>query len=90
MMIMEVVTLMVRRTQEEGLLTTLRGCTSMQRISIFADDVALFVKPLKQDLVTVQLILNAFGGPSGLKVNNAKSSAIVIRGGEQEIGRAHV
>ena len=56
----------------------------MQRISIFADDVALFVKPLRQDLETVQLILNAFGEASGLKVNYAKSSAIVIRGEEQD------
>ena len=77
-MIMAVLTLLVRRAEEEGLLSTLSGCTSMQRISIFADDVALFFKPLRQDLETVQLILNAFGEASGLKVNYAKSSAIVI------------
>ena len=81
-MIMEVLTLLVRRAEEEGLLSTLSGSTSMQRISIFADDVALFVKPLRQDLETVQLILNAFGEASGLKVNYAKSCAIVIRGEE--------
>ena len=56
----------------------------MQHISIFVDDVARFVKALRQDLVTVQLILNAFGGALDLKVNYAKSYAIVIRGGEQD------
>jgi hypothetical protein len=77
---MEVLTLMVVRATEERLLSAISGCTLKQRISIYADDVALFVKTLVQDLVTVRKILEWFGEASGLLVNYNKSSAVVIRG----------
>jgi hypothetical protein len=42
--------------------------------------VALFLKPLAQELVTVKEILETFGEASGLQVNYAKTSAVLIRG----------
>jgi hypothetical protein len=77
---MEVLTLMVVRAAEERLLSTISGCTLKQRISIYADDIALFVKTSVQDLVTVRKILEWFGEAPGLLVNYNKSSAVVIRG----------
>jgi hypothetical protein len=62
------------------MLSGIRGCTPKQRISIYADDVALFIKPNVQDIVTVRQVLNMFGMSSGLQVNFSKSSAVVIRG----------
>jgi hypothetical protein len=53
-------------------------------LSIYADDVALFVKPSVCDLVTVKELLRCFGNASGLMVNYTKSSAIVIRGGVED------
>ncbi|KAE8781679.1 hypothetical protein D1007_45073 [Hordeum vulgare] len=56
----------------------------MQRLSIYANDVALFIRPSAQDMSFVRNALHIFGEASGLKVNYAKSSAILIRGDEQD------
>jgi mannosylglycoprotein endo-beta-mannosidase len=77
---MEALTLLVVRAAEDSLLSPLSGCTLKQRVSIYADDVALFLKPQVQDLVTTRKILEFFGEASGLRVNYDKSSAILIRG----------
>jgi hypothetical protein len=53
-------------------------------LSIYADDVVLFVKPILNDLVAVRHLLLAFGEASGLKVNYRKTAATIIRGGELE------
>jgi hypothetical protein len=42
---MEVVTLLVLRATELGLLDRIGNCTHTQRLSIYADDVVVFVKP---------------------------------------------
>jgi hypothetical protein len=67
---------------EYGLLAPISNCTTTQRISIYADDIVLFVKPEVQDLVTVRNILEVFGEASGLHVNYRKTSATLIRGSE--------
>ncbi|KAM0925606.1 hypothetical protein ACQ4PT_004084 [Festuca glaucescens] len=83
---MEVVTVLFRRAAEHGLLSPLGNCTQVQRLSIFVDDVVLFVKPTMHDLVTVRELLRVFGEVSGLRVNYTKTKATLIRGGvlEQE------
>jgi hypothetical protein len=48
------------------------------RVSIYADDVAMFIKPDPQELEAVQQILNTFGQASGLLTNLRKSSCIPI------------
>ncbi|KAM0872012.1 hypothetical protein ACQ4PT_039010 [Festuca glaucescens] len=80
---MEVVTLLICRAAEQGLLSGIGNCNNLQCLSIYADDVVLFVKPTVQDLVTVRETFCVFGRVSGLHVNYANTSAIVIRGGEQ-------
>jgi hypothetical protein len=80
---MEVVTLLICRAAEQGLLSGIGNCNNLQRLSIYADDVVLFAKPTVQDLVAVREIFRLFGRVSGLHVNYAKTSATVIRGGEQ-------
>jgi hypothetical protein len=42
---MEVTTLLINRVIEHGLLSPIGNCTATQRVSIYADDVVLFVKP---------------------------------------------
>lgn len=44
-----------------------------QRVSIFANDVAVFVKPDVEDLEVVKGILMGFGVASGLQTNMQKS-----------------
>ena len=84
---MEVITLLIRRVTEEGLLAPIGNATPTQRISIYADDVVLFVKPEVQDLVAVREALLLFGRASGLFINYNKTSATLIRAGQQDTER---
>jgi hypothetical protein len=77
---MEVLTAVVNRTVEEQLLQNLAGITPLQRISVFADDVVIFLKPDVSDLLAVKEILGIFGEASGLKINYRKTTANLIRG----------
>jgi hypothetical protein len=82
---MEVATLLIKRAVEYGLLAPIGNCTTTQRVSIYADDVVLFIKPEVQDLVTVRRILEVLGEASGLRVNYRKTSATLIRGSEHHV-----
>jgi hypothetical protein len=77
---LEVLTMCFVKAAEEGLLADLYGCALKQRVSIYADDVALFIRPEVQDIVTTREILRYFEEASGLSVNYRKSYAVVIRG----------
>jgi hypothetical protein len=79
---MEALTVLMNRAVGENLLSPLVGCSVMQRLLIYADDVVLFVRPSKVDLTAAKVILEVFGEASGLKVNYAKLSATVIRGSD--------
>jgi hypothetical protein len=46
--------------------------------------VALFVKPVVQDLVVARSIFEVFGQTSGLHVNYDRSEAVVIQGGVED------
>ena len=52
---------------------------SGQRLSLYADDVALFIKLVEEELQVSKEILNIFGSASGLQTNLHKSSIIPIR-----------
>ena len=56
-----------------------------KRLSIFADDVVLFVKPKPVDLDVCKCILELFGEAAGLKINMSKSTALAIRCSDEEI-----
>ena len=64
---------------EMGALTKLRGKSPHLRISMYADDAALFVAPLQDDIRTLANILNSFGEVTGLKTNFQKSTVIPIQ-----------
>lgn len=79
---------MVIKAQEMHVLSKILGCCPMQRLSLYADDVVLFIiRPLGSDLLFVKEALKFFGVASGLHVNFAKSSAILIRSeeGDEEL-----
>jgi hypothetical protein len=69
---MEVTTLLIKRAMEHGIFSPVGNCTVTQRVSIYADDVVLFLKPAVQDLVTIRVILKILGEASGLQVNYKK------------------
>lgn len=49
------------------------------RISLFADDVVLFIHPVAEDINVTLDILQLFGEASGLYNNNQKSNVYPIR-----------
>lgn len=51
----------------------------MFRCSLYADDVALFIKPSPQEIDTVKLVLNIFAKASGLHTNLNKTEIYPIR-----------
>jgi hypothetical protein len=85
---MEALTALITRAIQEQLLSPLVDCLALQRLSIYADDVVLFIRPTVSDLTAVRDLLAVFGRASGLHVNFHKSSATVIRGDEQDEARA--
>jgi hypothetical protein len=79
-MVMEVLTALIRLACSEQMLSPIPGVFPLQRLSVFADDAVLFVKPLPSDLLSVRYILDVFGHASGLRINYRKTSATMIRG----------
>jgi hypothetical protein len=49
--------------------------------SVYADDVAVFVAPFKEDIQNLEAILHIFGEVTGLFTNFQKSSVVPIRRG---------
>lgn len=67
------------KAEELGLLEPLSRRPLGQRVSLYADNVALFIKPLVADLSLAKEILSMFGEASGLKTNFQKSGIYPIR-----------
>lgn len=70
---------LIDKAVENNILSHLRGRISPVRASLYADDVALFINPVKEEMATLKSILSAFGDVTGLRVNFSKSSVIPIR-----------
>jgi hypothetical protein len=68
---MEALTKLVDKATELGVISSYSGISAIPRLSIYADDVALFIKPSIQDLASVRTMLEAFGEAScGLITKN--------------------
>jgi hypothetical protein len=81
---MEVFTAMVAKAVEQNLYQNLAGISPLQRVSIYADDVVMFLKLEPAELQATKVILKMFGEASGLKVNYRKTTATLIRGSAAE------
>jgi ketosteroid isomerase-like protein len=68
-----------------GILDNLKQFGIRHRVSLYADDVVVFVKPCQRELEAVLAILRCFGMASSLAVNYAKSVAIPIRCSQETI-----
>jgi hypothetical protein len=84
-LIMDVLSNLFLLAEDRGLLQNLQGANVRNKISIYADDVVLFVKPMVEELNCVKMILDCFGSASGLVCNMNKSRAIPIRCSEQVV-----
>ena len=66
-LVMDVLNSLFLKAEAEGLLSPL--LSTGQRLSLYADDVALFTRPTEEDLQLTKDILRCFGETSGLQIN---------------------
>ncbi|CAO2038521.1 unnamed protein product [Urochloa humidicola] len=82
-LVMDVLYYMVKKAVDEDLLQPLAR-RALHRVSLYADDVVLFLKPSTEDIGITLEILELFGNASGLKTNIQKSSVLPIQGDQQD------
>lgn len=85
---MEVLNALILRADTDGLLTPIGHSAITFRASFYADDMVIFIKPLRQDMLLLLAILDVFEKASGLKANRAKSRAISLNCAEQDFQMA--
>lgn len=62
-----------------GMLSPINHRAATLRFSLYADDAAIFVNPVKQEIAVISELLKVFGHASGLVVNISKSVVYPIR-----------
>jgi hypothetical protein len=83
---MEVLNHLLRWVEQQQLLTTLHSIVG-GRVSLYVDDLALFVTPNERDLQIVKASLAIFGLASGLFSNFDKSVATPLHCSDSDIAR---
>jgi hypothetical protein len=78
-LVMDLLGHMVSKAAEEGMLQPLARRVLQHQISLYADDVVLFLRPEVADIAITMDILHLFGVASGLKTNLQKSNVLPIR-----------
>jgi hypothetical protein len=73
-LVMDVLNLLITRATEAGLLQPLSSRPFKHRLSLYADDVVLFLRPATYDINTTTTILQLFKKAFGLHTNMTKSS----------------
>jgi hypothetical protein len=86
-LVMEVINHMVCWLDTEGLLGQLGTAGTVQRVSLYADDMVLFVSPSDRDLRVLKTTLEIFGLASGLFTNLDKSVATPLHCSEADVAR---
>jgi hypothetical protein len=76
---MDTLNALIVKAAESGLLQPLSSRSIQHQISLYADDVVLFVRPIASDLNFVSQNLDLFGDATGLKTNINKSSVAPIQ-----------
>ena len=82
---MEALNAIVSYACRANLLQSIASQQIKHRISFYADDVVLFLRPSSQDISTVVSFLDFFGHATGLQTNISKSSVTPIQCGEDEL-----
>jgi hypothetical protein len=78
--VMDMLNLLITKATEAGLFQPLSSRSIQHRISLYADDVVLFLRPAGANDIGLTLsILQLFGEASGLKTNIQKSSVTPIQ-----------
>jgi hypothetical protein len=62
-----------------GLFSSLHRCCDTFSVSLYVDDVVVFIKPRKQELKVIVEILKIFAGSTGLATNMTKTECFPIQ-----------
>ena len=68
-----------QRATDSGILSALSHRAARMRTSFYADDAAIFLNPIKEEVAAVFQLLDFFGQTSGLRINVNKCTAYPIR-----------
>jgi hypothetical protein len=79
------ITQLLEEATSAGLLQKLRGRGVILCTSLYADDAAVFVAPIKEDIQNLATILQSFGEVTGLCTNFSKSQVVPIRCGNIDL-----
>ena len=82
-LVMDILCAMVKKASEEGLLQPLATRALQQRISLYADDVVIFLHPAAEDIGVTLDILQLFGEASGLQTNVKKVQSFLYIAGRK-------
>ncbi|KAJ1280495.1 hypothetical protein BS78_04G236900 [Paspalum vaginatum] len=85
LLVMEALNALVTKAAQENLLQPLAVQQAKHRISLYADDVIMFLRPNRDDLLLISQLLKAFGHASGLQTNLAKSSVSLINCRDEDL-----
>ena len=84
-LVMDVLNQMFTRASEVGLLQPLSSRPIQYIISLYADDVAIFLQPNAADINLSLQLLDLFGEASGLRTNVQKSNVLPIHCAEENL-----
>ena len=83
-LVMDVLCHIINKAAEQDMLQPLARRALRHRISLYADDVVLFLRPSASDIEITLDILQLFGTASGLTTNLQKSSVLPIQCSEDD------
>ena len=83
-LVMDVLCHIINKAAEQNMLQPLARRALRHRISLYADDVVLFLRPSASDIEITLDILQLFGTASGLTTNLQKSSVLPIQCSEDD------
>jgi hypothetical protein len=78
-MAMDVLGYLINRVEDERLIQPISTRTLQHRVSFYADDVVLFLRPTNEEISITMDILQVFGEAFGLRNNVQKSSVLPIQ-----------
>lgn len=84
-LVMDVLNSMVRYATMNELLQPLSIQQVQHRISFYADDAVIFLRPFSSDLIVVKHLLDLFGHASGLRTNLSKSAVSPIHCTDEQL-----
>jgi hypothetical protein len=85
-LVMEVLNHLLHWVEQRGLLTAIPGVVG-SRVSLYADNLVLFLTPTEPDLQAIRATMMIFGLASGLFANLDKSVATPLNCSELDLAR---